>query len=89
MESPRVTADIVEATEFPVLAQRYNVYAVPKIVINETHEFVGALPEPHFMTAVARAVSGNGDVPGLEAEAGEQGEAAATPLDSGLRDDDV
>jgi len=60
VESPRVTADIVEATEFPELARRYNVYAVPKIVINDTHEFVGALPEPHFITALARAVTGDG-----------------------------
>lgn len=52
---------IVEATEFPALAQRFNVYAVPKVVINETHEFVGALPEPQFVAAVAHAVGGAGE----------------------------
>ncbi len=48
-------ADIVEASEFPELAQRYNVYAVPKIVINESVEFVGAQPEPQFVEYVAHA----------------------------------
>ena len=47
--------DIVEAGEFPDLAERYNVYAVPKIVINDTVEFVGAQPESQFMRYVAQA----------------------------------
>jgi predicted DsbA family dithiol-disulfide isomerase len=55
--SPRVRADIVEASEFPALAQQYNVYAVPKTVINETHEVVGAVPEPQFVQAVVGAVT--------------------------------
>lgn len=48
-------ADIVEAGEFPDLAERYNVYAVPKIVINDSVEFVGAQPEPQFLGYVAHA----------------------------------
>ncbi len=80
IESPRVRADIVEATEFPDLARRFNVYAVPKVVINETHEFVGALPEPHFVAAVARALVGSGDAG--PAEATEEGET--TPLDPSI-----
>ncbi|MGH2349100.1 MAG: thioredoxin family protein [bacterium] len=55
MESPRVRADIVEASEFPDLAERYAVYAVPKIVINEDTEFVGAQSETHFIAYVANA----------------------------------
>ncbi len=47
--------DIVEAGEFPDLAERYNVYAVPKIVINDSVEFVGAQPEPQFLSYVANA----------------------------------
>jgi len=50
-----VRADIVEASEFPELAERYAVYAVPKIVINETTEFVGAQPEAAFVGHVAQA----------------------------------
>lgn len=48
-------ADIIEASEFPTLAEQYNVYAVPKIVINEDTEFVGAQPEPQFVAYVAHA----------------------------------
>jgi hypothetical protein len=52
-----VRADIVEASEFPALAQRYNVYAVPKTVINDTRELVGALPEPDVVKAVVEAAA--------------------------------
>jgi hypothetical protein len=48
MESTLITSDMVEATEFPHLAHKYNVAAVPKTVINETTEFEGALPESEF-----------------------------------------
>lgn len=54
-------ADIVEAGEFPDLAERYNVYAVPKIVINDSVEFVGAQPEPQFLGYVAHAAGLVGD----------------------------
>ena len=55
-----VRADAVEATEFPELAQRYRVMAVPKIVINDRVEFEGALPEPQFLVQVLKAVNGGG-----------------------------
>ena len=56
--SPRVTAECIEATEFPELSQRYRVMAVPKIVINDTVEFEGAIPEREFLDAVLQAVGG-------------------------------
>jgi hypothetical protein len=59
--SPRVRAECIEATEFPELSQRYRVMAVPKIVINETVQFEGAVPEQHFVDAVLKAVDGAGD----------------------------
>ena len=58
LESPRVTADVIEATEFPHLVQRYRVRAVPKIVINEGVEFEGALPEAAFLRQVLTAAGG-------------------------------
>ena len=58
--SPRVTAECIEATEFPELSQRYQVMAVPKIVINDRVQFEGALPEPDFLGAVLEAVDGAG-----------------------------
>jgi hypothetical protein len=33
------------------------VYAVPKTVINEAHEVVGAVPEPRLVEAVVGAVT--------------------------------
>jgi len=56
--SPRVRAECIESTEFPELAQRYQVTAVPKIVINDRVEFEGALPEREFLSAVLQAVEG-------------------------------
>jgi hypothetical protein len=55
--STHVRADIIEANEFPDLAQRYSVYAVPKTVINGEAEVVGAVPEPNFLKAVGDAVT--------------------------------
>jgi glutaredoxin-like protein len=48
-ENDKVTADMVEATEFPQLAQRYQVMGVPKTVINDTSSVDGAVPEEHFV----------------------------------------
>ncbi len=56
--SPRITAECIEATEFPELAQRYRVMAVPKIVINDRVQFEGALPEAQFLGKVLEAVNG-------------------------------
>lgn len=47
--SPHVTAYAVEATEFPDLARRYRVSGVPKTVVNEEVEILGALPEGAFV----------------------------------------
>jgi len=39
----------VEATEFPDLARRYQVSGVPKTVVNETVQILGALPQEAFV----------------------------------------
>jgi hypothetical protein len=59
--SDQIRGICVEATEFPDLARRYSVMAVPKTVINDRVAFEGALPEPEFVDAVLSAVSGNGE----------------------------
>ena len=56
--SSRVRAECIEATEFPEMAQRYRVMAVPKIVMNDRVQFEGALPEPQFLAAVLEAAGG-------------------------------
>ncbi|HEV2357389.1 MAG TPA: thioredoxin family protein [bacterium] len=57
LESPRVRADVIESMEFPALADRYGVYGVPKIVLNEARSFEGALPEPAFLEQVMAAAA--------------------------------
>jgi len=55
IESEYITADMVESLEFPHLANKYQVMAVPKIIINDSVSFEGALPEPHFLQHVLLA----------------------------------
>lgn len=45
MASDNVTASMVEATEFPHLANRYQVYGVPRTVVNDVIHVEGAVPE--------------------------------------------
>jgi hypothetical protein len=62
MESDHVTADSVEVTGYPELAQKYRVSSVPKTVVGESHEFVGAGPEAMLLQHVkdAAAAAGGG-----------------------------
>ncbi len=55
VESPHVVADAVEAQEFPDLAAQYRVMGVPKTVVNDTVEIVGAVPEEQLISEVLRA----------------------------------
>jgi glutaredoxin-like protein len=48
VESDMIRADVVDAQEFPALAQKYSVIGVPKIVLNEKVEFTGAFNEDLF-----------------------------------------
>jgi glutaredoxin-like protein len=57
MESDLVTADMVEATEFPHLAQKYQVMGVPRTVINETVFQEGAAPEGMMIAKMEQALS--------------------------------
>ena len=47
--NPLITAYAVEATEFPDLARRYKVNGVPKTVVNDEVEILGALPQDDFI----------------------------------------
>lgn len=48
IESEMITADVIDSSEFATLAQKYSVIGVPKIIINEKVEFVGAFSEDLF-----------------------------------------
>ena len=50
--SPHVTAYAFEATEFPDLTRRYGVTGVPKTIVNDTGEILGAVPEEAFVEEV-------------------------------------
>jgi len=56
MASDLVTADMIEAVEFPQLANKYGVMSVPKTVINEEFAFEGSAPEHLVVAKVMEAV---------------------------------
>lgn len=55
VESPLITASCVEATEFMDLSRRFRVTGVPKTIVNESIEILGALPEDQFVRTVVGA----------------------------------
>jgi predicted DsbA family dithiol-disulfide isomerase len=57
VESPHVTADVIEVSEFPELLERYHVRGVPKTIINERVTFEGALPEAAVLNRVVEAAA--------------------------------
>ena len=52
VENDIIRADVIDANEFPQLAIKYGVMGVPKVVVNDKVEFVGALPEKMFLEHV-------------------------------------
>lgn len=57
LESPFVRADMIESMEFPDLADEFQVRGVPKIVVNGTVQFEGAVPEAVFLENVLKALA--------------------------------
>jgi predicted DsbA family dithiol-disulfide isomerase len=57
MASDKITADGVEVTGFPDLMQQYRVSSVPKTVVGEAHEFVGAAPEAMLLKVIQDATA--------------------------------
>lgn len=55
VENDLIKTDVVDANEFPQLANKYGVMGVPKIVVNEKIEFIGAVPENMFLEQVLLA----------------------------------
>ena len=54
--SPKVKGDMIEATEFPHLSQKYNVMGVPRTVIDEKNFIEGAAPENMVIKKIKAAV---------------------------------
>ncbi len=76
IESPMVTADVVEVQEYPHLAQVYSVRGVPKTVINDRVSFTGAVPESTFVQRLLEAVG----VGAVEESPDESVSGQSTPL---------
>jgi predicted DsbA family dithiol-disulfide isomerase len=51
-----ITSYAVEATEFPDLARHYQVTGVPKTIVNEQIEILGALPPDTFVAQALASV---------------------------------
>jgi glutaredoxin-like protein len=56
LASDQITADMVEAEEFPQLAEHYQVMGVPRTVINEVVHIEGALPEKALVTQLMQVM---------------------------------
>jgi predicted DsbA family dithiol-disulfide isomerase len=55
IENDLIRAEVIDVSEFPHLAHKYGVMGVPKTVISEKVEFVGAVPEEIFLEHVLLA----------------------------------
>lgn len=56
LASEHIRADMVEATEFPHLANKYQVYGVPRTVINELIHIEGAVPEDYLVNQLMQVM---------------------------------
>lgn len=59
LASDWIQADMVEASEFPHLANKYHVYGVPRTVINEVIHLEGAYPEEMMITDLLQVMDEN------------------------------
>jgi len=57
VESGNVTSFIVEASEYHDLVRKYQVSGVPKTMVNEKVEILGARPEEDFVRTAVGASS--------------------------------
>jgi glutaredoxin-like protein len=55
VESPMISSAAVDAAEFPDLVRKYNVNGVPKTVVDDTIEILGAVTEDELVEAVLKA----------------------------------
>ena len=57
LESSMVVGEMIEAMEFPDLADRYNVSGVPQTTINDgAGNAVGAIPEANLIQEIEKAL---------------------------------
>jgi len=56
MINPNIKADMIESYEFTEMADKYKVQGVPRVVINETVSFEGALPENEYLAKIKESL---------------------------------
>ncbi len=56
IENELIRADMIEASEFPDLSQRYMVYGVPLTVAIEKIRLEGGAPEPYFVPRLMQEI---------------------------------
>jgi predicted DsbA family dithiol-disulfide isomerase len=56
--SSHITTYAVEVSEYPDLARRYYVSGVPKTIVNEEIEILGAVPEEPFVEQALGSLTG-------------------------------
>ena len=56
LASEWIQADMVEANDFPHLANKYQVYGVPRTVINEVIHMEGAYPEEMLLPELMQVI---------------------------------
>jgi predicted DsbA family dithiol-disulfide isomerase len=54
--NPNITATVIEVEEFPEMGRKYGVMGVPKTVVNDKAEFVGAVPDEIFLHAILQTL---------------------------------
>jgi predicted DsbA family dithiol-disulfide isomerase len=59
LASDWIQADMIEASEFPHLANKYQVYGVPRTVINEVIHLEGAYPEEMLLPEMMQVMDEN------------------------------
>jgi predicted DsbA family dithiol-disulfide isomerase len=50
--NPHITSHAIDASEFMDLTRKYRVTGVPKTIVNDEVEILGALPEEMYVRAV-------------------------------------
>jgi hypothetical protein len=64
LESNMVEAEMIEAMEFPDLADRHQVSGVPQTTINDgAGTVVGAVPEDYLLAEILRATNNHSVIP--------------------------
>jgi glutaredoxin-like protein len=71
MVNAHIRSEVIEVQEFPDLAERYQVRAVPLTVINDSVAIPGMIPEGQIVEQVVAAAGSGAEAPVVETNAGE------------------